>query len=49
MRRKIVIEPDQEGEAQNKKIKQDTNFLNGMPYSDNYYRLLDTRRKLPAY
>lgn len=49
MRRKIVIEGQQPGQAPNKKIKTEVNFLNGQPYSENYYKLLETRRKLPAY
>lgn len=35
-----------------KKLKVDTastNFLNGKPYSENYYKILEGRKKLPAF
>lgn len=32
-----------------KRQKKDTNYLTGKPYSDNYYKILETRQKLPAY
>ena len=30
-------------------MKPDKNFLTGRPYSDTYYKILETRVKLPAY
>lgn len=32
-----------------KRQKKDTNYLTGKPYSENYYKILETRQKLPAY
>ena len=45
-----MIEDNEEGyEVISKKIKADTNYLTGKPYSENYYKILETRKKLPAY
>mgnify|MGYP001000734260 CR=1 FL=1 len=49
MRKKINLEPEEEEINPHKKVKPDTNYLNGKPYSPNYFKLLETRRKLPAY
>jgi pre-mRNA-splicing factor ATP-dependent RNA helicase DHX15/PRP43 len=49
MRRRIVVGGAEEVEGGLKKVKPDVNFLTGKPYSQNYFKLLDTRRKLPAY
>ena len=49
MKKRIVIEGVGKAEDPSKKIKADINHLTGKPYSDNYYKLLETRRKLPAY
>jgi len=32
-----------------KKLKSDINFLTGNQYSSNYYKILEGRKKLPAY
>jgi pre-mRNA-splicing factor ATP-dependent RNA helicase DHX15/PRP43 len=49
MKRKIIIAGEEEDNGPTKKIKTDFNFLNGKPYSNNYFKLLETRKKLPAY
>ncbi len=48
MRKKIIIEGE-EGINTHKKVKADINYLTGKPYSEHYFKLLETRRKLPAY
>lgn len=50
MRRKFIIDSTEDNyEEISKKIKTDVNYLTGKPYSENYYKLLETRKKLPAY
>jgi pre-mRNA-splicing factor ATP-dependent RNA helicase DHX15/PRP43 len=50
MKKKITVENGEEDyEALSKKVKADVNYLNGKNYSQNYFKLLETRRKLPAY
>jgi hypothetical protein len=50
MKKKLVIESaEQEYESLSKKLKPDLNYLTGKPYSENYLKLLETRRKLPAF
>lgn len=49
MKRRIVIDNHSEDKGLTKKVKEDHNYLTNKPYSDNYYKLLETRKKLPAY
>lgn len=49
MKRKIVIATEETEQGPSKKVKGDTNFLTGKHYSENYFKLLETRKKLPAY
>lgn len=50
MKKKIIIENSEEDyEVLSKKIKPNINHLTGKPFSENYYKLLETRKKLPAY
>lgn len=50
MRARVAVEDAEEQlEAPSKRLKQDTNYLTGKPYSENYYTLLQTRQRLPAY
>jgi pre-mRNA-splicing factor ATP-dependent RNA helicase DHX15/PRP43 len=47
-----VVEGEEGGEGlgqPGKRQKKDTNYLTGKPYSENYYKILETRQKLPAY
>ncbi len=50
MKKKIIFDNNEEDyEVISKKIKPNINYLTGKPYSENYYKLLETRKKLPAY
>jgi pre-mRNA-splicing factor ATP-dependent RNA helicase DHX15/PRP43 len=50
MRVKVALDdPEEQLDTPSKRLKQDTNYLTGKPYSQNYYTLLETRRRLPAY
>lgn len=49
MKKKLVLEQGEEVlDLPTKKVKTDTNFLTGKPHSANYYKLLETRQRLPA-
>ena len=51
MKRKIVFEkePNEQYDNLKKKVKEDVNFLTGKEYSQNYYKILEGRKKLPAF
>lgn len=50
MRKKLAVASEEEPQdTLSKKVKADTNYLNGKPYSHHYYQLLETRRRLPAF
>lgn len=50
MKKKIIVDNDEEEyEVISKKVKPDINYLTGKVYSENYFKLLETRRKLPAF
>ena len=50
MKKKMIIaNAEEEYEVISKKVKPDINYLTAKPYSENYFKLLDTRRKLPAF
>ena len=45
----IIDNSEESYEHVGKKVKVDLNYLTGKPYSERYYKILETRKKLPAY